>query len=146
MFDCVKYGYNSWIKYVGRLPTKPVPIRDKNLFRHNSSCSIHRLEHPKYLLLQLKSENVHCLNNNQSFRIFFNAKPVLQKAWLLVPNYFQPLCKEGHWFLEDDIFLNKRKINLSVVMTIFCQKNQLVKNQGITFGFKILPELPSPSW
>ena len=94
---------------MGKLPTAPVPIRDKNLFWHNSSCSIHRFEHPKYLLLQLKNENLHCLNYPKITQIFLNVKPVLQKAWPLVPNYFQPLCKEGHSFLEDDIFLNQRQ-------------------------------------
>ena len=59
----------------------------------------------KYALLELAK-------NNQSFKIFLNVKPVLQKAWPLVPNYFQPLYKEWHSFLEDDIFLNQRKINL----------------------------------
>ena len=70
-----KCGYGSCIKYMGRLPTKPVPIRNKNLFRHNSSCSIHRFEHPKYLLLQLKSENVHCLNSPKITR-------VLEFSWM----------------------------------------------------------------
>ena len=56
----------------------------------------------KYALLELPK-------NNQSFKIFLNVKPVLQKAWPLVPNYFQPLYKEGHSFLEDDIFLNQRQ-------------------------------------
>ena len=57
------------------LPTKPVPIRNKNLFWHNRSCSIHWLEHPKYLLLQLKSENVHCLNSHKIRR-------VLEFSWM----------------------------------------------------------------